>query len=102
MSYADRELISLSMAEAGELLRAEKVSSLDLTRACLNRIEQYNPVLNAFITITTESASADAKAADEEIARGGYRGPLHGIPIALKDLIDTASFEKPARCFSGN
>jgi aspartyl-tRNA(Asn)/glutamyl-tRNA(Gln) amidotransferase subunit A len=90
MSYADRELISLSMAEAGELLRAKKVSSLDLTRACLNRIEQYNPVLNAFITITAESASADAKAADEEIARGGYRGPLHGIPIALKDLIDTA------------
>ena len=63
---------------------------LELTRACLDRIEKLNPTLNAFITVTAESALAEARAAEIEISRGEWRGPLHGIPIALKDLIDTA------------
>jgi aspartyl-tRNA(Asn)/glutamyl-tRNA(Gln) amidotransferase subunit A len=57
---------------------------------CLDRIERLNPGLNAFITVAAESALDAARAAEAEIARGQWRGPLHGVPIALKDLIDTA------------
>jgi aspartyl-tRNA(Asn)/glutamyl-tRNA(Gln) amidotransferase subunit A len=71
-------------------LRRKEISPLELTRACLDRIEKLNPALNAFITVTAESAQAEARTAETEIARGQWRGPLHGIPIALKDLIDTA------------
>jgi aspartyl-tRNA(Asn)/glutamyl-tRNA(Gln) amidotransferase subunit A len=71
-------------------LRRKEVSPVELTRACLDRIEKLNPTLNAFITVTAEQALEAAKAAEIEIVRGQWRGPLHGIPIALKDLIDTA------------
>ena len=71
-------------------LRRKEVSPLELTRTCLDRIEKLNPSLNAFITVTAESALAEARAAEKEISRGEWRGPLHGIPVALKDLIDTA------------
>src|SRR6202045_1258431 len=71
-------------------LRRREISPLELARACLVRIEKLNPTLNAFITVTAESALAEARAAEIEIGRGEWRGPLHGIPIALKDLIDTA------------
>jgi len=71
-------------------LRRKEVSPVELTRACLDRIEKLNPALNAFITVTAESALAEAQTAEIEISRGEWRGPLHGIPIALKDLIDTA------------
>jgi aspartyl-tRNA(Asn)/glutamyl-tRNA(Gln) amidotransferase subunit A len=71
-------------------LRRKEVSPVELTRSCLDRIEKLNPALNAFITVTAESAMAEARAAENEISRGEWRGPLHGIPVALKDLIDTA------------
>jgi aspartyl-tRNA(Asn)/glutamyl-tRNA(Gln) amidotransferase subunit A len=71
-------------------LRRKEISPVELTRACLDRIEKLNPTINAFITVTAESALAEARAAEIEISRGEWRGPLHGIPIALKDLIDTA------------
>ena len=71
-------------------LRRKEVSPLELTRTCLDRIEKLNPRLNAFITVMAESALAEARAAEKEILRGEWRGPLHGIPIAIKDLIDTA------------
>jgi aspartyl-tRNA(Asn)/glutamyl-tRNA(Gln) amidotransferase subunit A len=71
-------------------LRRKEVSPVELTRACLGRIEKLNPALNAFITVTAEAAMAEAQAAASEILRGEWRGPLHGIPVALKDLIDTA------------
>jgi aspartyl-tRNA(Asn)/glutamyl-tRNA(Gln) amidotransferase subunit A len=83
-------MIDLSISEAAELLRQEKISPVDLTAACLDRIERLNPVLNAFITVTREGAMAGARMAEDEIQRGQWRGPLHGIPIGLKDLIDTA------------
>ena len=70
--------------------RRKEVSPVELTRACLERIEGLNPTLNAFITVTAESALAEARVAESEICRGDWRGPLHGIPIALKDLVDTA------------
>ena len=83
-------MIDLSISEAAELLRQKKISPVDLTTACLDRIERLNPVLNAFITVTYEGAMAQARVAEDEIQRGKWRGPLHGIPVGLKDLIDTA------------
>jgi aspartyl-tRNA(Asn)/glutamyl-tRNA(Gln) amidotransferase subunit A len=71
-------------------LRDRSLSSVDLTRDCLTRIDKLNPKLNALITILADSALADAGQAEQEIQRGHYRGPLHGIPIGLKDILDTA------------
>lgn len=79
-----------TIAELAPRLQKKEMSPLELTRACLDRIEKLNPALNAFITVMAESALEEARAAEIEIARGEWRGPLHGIPIALKDLIDTA------------
>ncbi|HKU74195.1 MAG TPA: amidase [Pyrinomonadaceae bacterium] len=80
----------MTIAEASELLRRKKISPVELTTACLARIEELNPTINAFITIMHDSALAEARAAEAEINAGNWRGPLHGIPIGLKDLIDTA------------
>lgn len=79
-----------SIREISESIRGRRLSPVELTKRCLERIEKLNPVLNAFITVTAESAMAAARAAESEIQQGNWRGPLHGIPIALKDLIDTA------------
>jgi aspartyl-tRNA(Asn)/glutamyl-tRNA(Gln) amidotransferase subunit A len=79
-----------TIVELAPRLRRKGVSPVEITRACLDRIEKLNPALNAFITVTAESALAEARAAEMEISRGEWRGPLHGIPIAIKDLIDTA------------
>jgi aspartyl-tRNA(Asn)/glutamyl-tRNA(Gln) amidotransferase subunit A len=79
-----------SIVETGERLRKREVSPVELTKDCLAQIEKLNPTLNAFITVTVESALAQARSAEAEILRGNWRGPLHGIPLALKDLIDTA------------
>jgi aspartyl-tRNA(Asn)/glutamyl-tRNA(Gln) amidotransferase subunit A len=79
-----------TIVELAPRLRRKEVSPVELTRACLDRIEKLSPALNAFITVTAESALAEARAAEIEISRGEWRGPLHGIPVALKDLIDTA------------
>jgi aspartyl-tRNA(Asn)/glutamyl-tRNA(Gln) amidotransferase subunit A len=83
------ELAFSSLAGAAALLRAGKVSPVELVHACLGRIESQNPVLNAFITVTAESALREARAAEAEMRRGEWRGPLHGIPMAIKDMIDT-------------
>jgi aspartyl-tRNA(Asn)/glutamyl-tRNA(Gln) amidotransferase subunit A len=79
-----------TIVELGPRLRRKEISPVELTRACLDRIAKLNPALNVFITVTAESALAEARAAEIEISRGEWRGPLHGIPVALKDLIDTA------------
>lgn len=83
-------MTDIGIAEASELLRRKQISAVELTTSCLNRIEQLNPTLNAFITVMHDSALAQARKADEEIHAGNWRGPLHGIPIGLKDLFDTA------------
>jgi aspartyl-tRNA(Asn)/glutamyl-tRNA(Gln) amidotransferase subunit A len=85
-----------SILQTSELLRQGSVSPVELTTACLTRIEKLNPELNAFITVTAESALAQARQAEAEIRRGGWRGALHGIPLALKDLIDTAGVRTTA------
>jgi len=83
-------MIDLTIIEASDLLRQKKLSPVDLTKACLDQIDRLNPTLNAFITVTREGAIADAETAERELHQGDRRGPLHGIPIGLKDLIDTA------------
>jgi aspartyl-tRNA(Asn)/glutamyl-tRNA(Gln) amidotransferase subunit A len=85
-----------SIAEISELVRQKKVSPVELVVACLKRIELLNPKLNAFITVTDEIALKEAKLAETEIANGKWKGPLHGIPIALKDNIDTAGIKTTA------
>jgi aspartyl-tRNA(Asn)/glutamyl-tRNA(Gln) amidotransferase subunit A len=96
MSQSKTELTSLTLSEAAEGLRAKHFSSRELTLACVHRIEQLNPKLNAFITVTAESALQEAEHADRDIQRGEHRGELHGIPIALKDLVDTAGVRTTA------
>jgi len=83
-------LASLTLAEASEKIRKGAVTSTQLTEACLERIDVYGPKLDCFITVMRESALAQAKMLDAEQKAGKLRGPLHGIPIALKDNIDTA------------
>lgn len=84
------EVARLTVTKASGLLRAKKVSSVELTRACLARTAKLQPVLNAYITVTGDQALAEARKADDDWHRGRWRGPFHGIPIALKDNIDTA------------
>jgi aspartyl-tRNA(Asn)/glutamyl-tRNA(Gln) amidotransferase subunit A len=85
----DAPLAALSLAEASRRMRARTVTSAALTRACLDRIRIYNPKLNAFITVLYDEAMARAAAMDAEARAGRFRGPLHGLPIVLKDNIDT-------------
>jgi aspartyl-tRNA(Asn)/glutamyl-tRNA(Gln) amidotransferase subunit A len=89
-SSAEGELPFLTVAEAASLIRSGELSPVELTRALLTRIERLNPLLNAYITITADLALAQAEEAEAEIKQGNYRGPLHGVPISLKDLIATA------------
>jgi Asp-tRNA(Asn)/Glu-tRNA(Gln) amidotransferase A subunit family amidase len=84
------DLASLTLAQAASRLRGHQVTSVDLTEACLERIDVYNPKLDSFITVTKPQALAAARQADLEIQAGKYRGTLHGIPFAAKDNIDTA------------
>jgi aspartyl-tRNA(Asn)/glutamyl-tRNA(Gln) amidotransferase subunit A len=86
----------LTLAEAAEQIRTRRLSPVELARECLARIERLNPVLNAFITVTGDLALEHARQAEAEIAAGWYRGPLHGIPIGLKDLLDTAGVRTTA------
>jgi aspartyl-tRNA(Asn)/glutamyl-tRNA(Gln) amidotransferase subunit A len=79
----------MTLLEMHDLLRARKVSSRELTDQALAAIAQQNPRLNAFITVTADAARAQALAMDAELAKGIDRGPLHGIPIAHKDLVYT-------------
>ncbi len=83
-------LTSLSLAEAANRIRQRTLTSVDLVRALLSRIDAMNPALNAFITVCRDSALRDAALLDVEAAQGHFRGPLHGVPIAVKDNIDTA------------
>jgi aspartyl-tRNA(Asn)/glutamyl-tRNA(Gln) amidotransferase subunit A len=82
--------------EIGEELRRGALSPVELTDACLARIDKLNPVVNAFITVTADAARAKARAAEQEIRTGNWRGPLHGVPYGLKDLIDTAGIPTTA------
>jgi len=83
-------LCHLTIAEAAPRIRSGTLSPVELTRAFLERIDTLNETLFAYVTVCHERALADAERAEQEIANGVYRGPLHGIPVALKDIYDTA------------
>jgi aspartyl-tRNA(Asn)/glutamyl-tRNA(Gln) amidotransferase subunit A len=76
--------------ETSERVRTHKISPVQIVSACLERIEELNPTLNAFITVLKEEALDAARAAEAEIRAGHWRGPLHGIPVGVKDFYDTA------------
>ena len=88
--------VTMSLSKASQLVRSKRVSPVELTEDCLRRIERLNPKLNAFVTITADSAMAEARHAEAEIQEGRWKGPLHGIPIGLKDLVDTAGVRTTA------
>ena len=83
-------LVGLTLMEASRRIQSHQVTSVELTQAFLDRIKIYNPKLNVFITVMGQEALAEAKALDAEAKAGKFRGPLHGLPIVLKDNIDTA------------
>lgn len=91
-----RKILLSSILQFAELLRCKTISPVELARHYLGEIERLNPAINAFITVTAESALAQARQAETEIMRGDWRGPLHGIPMGLKDLIDTAGIRTTA------
>lgn len=79
----------LTITEASALIKAGKLSPVELTGMCLDRIKAFEPELHAFVTVTEDRARADARKAEAEIKASGPKSPLHGIPIGLKDIIDT-------------
>jgi len=78
----------LTVAEAAELLRGKKLSPVEYAKALIARVEKHDGKLNAFLRFTPEIALEDARRAEAEITRGAWRGPLHGVPYGLKDIID--------------
>ena len=86
----DHALAFASIAELAPQIRRGELSPLKLTEVYLARIERYDPMLNAYLAVTAERARAQARAAEAQIAAGTYLGPLHGIPLAVKDLVDVA------------
>jgi len=85
----NEEICYLDLVEIGQRIRARKLSSVDVTRSLLDRIEQLDPYLKSYATVARETALEEAARADEEIAGGEHRGPLHGVPVAVKDLCRT-------------
>ena len=90
------ELCYLSIAEAAPLLKSRQLSPVELINAFLHRIEAIDSRIHSFVLVTGEEALRQARAAETEIAAGRYRGPMHGIPIGLKDLIETAGIRTTA------
>jgi aspartyl-tRNA(Asn)/glutamyl-tRNA(Gln) amidotransferase subunit A len=80
----------LTIAEAGRQIAARKLSPVELTRACLDRVNAVDTTLHSFLLLTEERALADARAAEERMQAGALKGPLDGIPIGHKDIYNTA------------
>ncbi len=85
-----------SISELAQRLRRREVSPVEITQDCLLRIEKRDAALNAFITVMAGSAMAEARRAEAEILRGQWRGPMHGVPVAVKDIIDVADVRTTA------
>src|SRR5689334_16993002 len=84
------ELTNLDITELAPLLRDRRVSPVEVTDAYLARIERLDPALNTYIRVTPDAARAAARQAETDIQSGGWRGPLHGVPLGIKDLFDVA------------
>ncbi len=93
---ADSDLLALSLEGLSRLIAAREVSPVEATQAALDQIDRLQPDLNAFITVTPEHALEGARRAEAEIAAGRNRGPLHGVPVALKDLFQTRGIRTTA------
>ena len=87
-----------TIAEAARLIAAKQLSPVELTRTCLDRVHKLDGELHAFVHLTEERALAEARAAEAAITAHGPKGPLHGIPIGLKDIVDTKGI--PTTCQS--
>ena len=83
------ELTTLSLNDASQHLANRKASSVELTEAMLRRIDALNPRYRAYRTVSHDIAMGQARRADQDIAKGKIRSPLHGVPIAVKDIFDT-------------
>ncbi len=90
MAQANKKLHELTIREAGKLLKDGDLSPVELTQAFFNRIDQTEDRLHSFITLLQDRAMGEARKSEAEIRSGNYKGPMHGIPIVLKDLYDTA------------
>ena len=84
------DLCRLTLVEVARLIKGGEVSPVEVTRACLERTERLNPTLNAAIRVLSDQALEAARRAEREVAGGHYRGPLHGVPVGIKDLVDYA------------
>jgi len=84
--------------ELARLIRERQLSPVELTRAVLERVERFNPLVNAFCTVTAEAALAAAREAEQAVVKGQARGPLHGVPFSIKDL----HFTRGVRTMSGS
>src|SRR3982074_3065607 len=93
---SSEDQVLFTICELSRKIRDRSISPVELTHHCLVLIEKLNPALNAYITVTAESALERARVAEREIYRGAYLGPLHGIPIGLKDILDTAGVSTTA------
>src|SRR6266496_103577 len=89
------ELCYQPIGTLAQEFQARRLSPVEVLDAYLERVARLDDKLHAFLTLTADSARREAKAAEADIARGDYRGPLHGVPIALKDLYDTAGILTP-------
>lgn len=85
----DSDITDLTITELSPRIKSGDISPVELTRLFLERIDRLNPVINAFVTVLADAAKAQAKTAEQEIQNGNYRGPLHGIPISIKDNLAT-------------
>src|SRR5450432_2825791 len=95
-STSHQQLPYPDLTSASQAVQTKEASPVELTRVCLERIERLNPKVNAFITVTADEAMEEASKAEAEIKRGEWKGPLHGMPLAVKDLIETAGVKTTA------
>src|SRR5713226_9356824 len=91
-----------SLLEVSDLMQTKQLSPVELTRHTLDRIERLNPPLGAYYTVFADQALAEAHAAESEIAGGGWRGPLHGVPIAFKDLYELGPTSAGSKLLAGH
>ena len=97
MGEEQRKLYHLSIHEAGRLIASRQLSPVELTRAFLDRIETVDTALKSYVTVLPDAALEQARVAEAEVMRGRYRGRLHGIPVAFKDLFDTKGVRTTAQ-----
>ena len=83
------DLLKLNISELSQLIQSKKISPVELTSATLQHIEALNPEHNAYVTVMAEQAMQTAHSAEKAILAGDYKGPLHGVPLSLKDAIFT-------------